>query len=159
VLQALLDVGIDGWRSRYASVKWYGAILNAFCKYVGKDPGQLVSLPKSELEEIIHSYLDSGLAKGLSKKTVKNRRSCLLMHFNKNGYRGDKELEIEVYPVPARYRKMLEYIPTSAEILARRPARASIYTTTRVRIQGTRTRGKVRPVGCTPNVTCLRCLL
>ncbi len=140
VLQALVDVGIDGWKSSYASVdnvlrhlqrkssgygapsyasvEWYGAILNAFCKYAGKDPDQLVSLPKEEIEELIHSYLDIGLAKGLSKKTVKNRRSCLLMHFKKNGYRGAKELEIEVYPVPARYRKMLEYIPSSAEILS-----------------------------------------
>ena len=33
------------------------------------------------------------------------------MHFKRNGFRGHRELEIEVYPVPARYRKMLEYIP------------------------------------------------
>ena len=140
VLQALLDMRIDGWKSgyasvdnvlrhlqrkssgygtpSYASVEWYAPVLNAFCKYAGKDPDQLVSLAKDEIEELIHSYLDAALAKGLSKKTVKNRRSCLLMHFKKNGYRGAKDLEIEVYPVPARYRKMLEYIPNSAEILA-----------------------------------------
>ena len=40
------------------------------------------------------------------------------MHFKKNGFKGPRELEIEVYPVPARYRKMLEYIPNSAEVLA-----------------------------------------
>ncbi|MDA4131837.1 MAG: site-specific integrase [Thaumarchaeota archaeon] len=140
VLQALVEMRIDGWKSgyasvdnvlrhlqrksggygtpSYASVEWYAPILNAFCNYVGKDPDQLVSLPKEEIEELIHSYLDAGLLKGLSKTTIKNRRSCLLMHFKKNGYRGQRELEIEVYPVPARYRKMLEYIPNSGEVLA-----------------------------------------
>lgn len=147
-LQALRDVRIDGWKSRYASVdvmlrhlqrksggygapsyatvEWYGTVLNSFCKYVGKDPDQLVSLANGELEELIHSYLDLGLAKGLSKKTVKNRRSCLLMHFKKNGFKGAKELEIEVYPVPARYRKMLEYIPSSGEVLAMADAARSV---------------------------------
>ncbi|MGA2664457.1 MAG: site-specific integrase [Nitrososphaerales archaeon] len=140
MLQALLDMRVDGWRSgyasvdnvlrhlqrkssgygapSYASVEWYAPVLNAFCRYAGKDPDQLVSLDKEEIEALIHSYLDGLLTKGLSKKTVKNRRSCLLMHFKKNGYRGAKELEVEVYPVPARYRKMLEYIPNSGEILS-----------------------------------------
>jgi site-specific recombinase XerC len=140
ILQALVHMKIGGWKSgyasvdnvlrhlqrksggygtpSYASVEWYAPILNAFCAYAGRDPDQLVSLPKEEIEELIHSYLDAGLSKGLSKTTIKNRRSCLLMHFKKNGYRGPRELEIEVYPVPARYRKMLEYIPNSAEVLA-----------------------------------------
>jgi len=39
------------------------------------------------------------------------------MHFARNGFRGDRELEVEVYPVPARYRKLPEYIPNSEEVL------------------------------------------
>jgi len=35
----------------------------------------LVSLPKEEIEELIHSYMDAELSKGLSKTTIKNRRS------------------------------------------------------------------------------------
>ena len=82
LLRRPLEAGIDGWKSRYASVdavsrhlqrksggcgapSHASVVLNSFCKYVGKDPDQLVSLAKDELKDLIHSYLDQGLAKGL----------------------------------------------------------------------------------------------
>jgi hypothetical protein len=101
----------------YSSVELYVAILGQFSRFSGKNPDQLVALPKGEIEELVHSYLDQSLAKGLSRKTVKTRRSYLLLHFKKNGFKGERALDIEVYSVPARYRKVLEHIPSSEEIL------------------------------------------
>ena len=90
VLQALVKMRIDGWKSgyasvdsvlrhlqrksggygtpSYASVEWYAPILNAFCNYAVRDPDQLLSLPKEEIEELVHSYLDAGLSKGLARR-------------------------------------------------------------------------------------------
>jgi hypothetical protein len=102
-----MGYGVPG----YSSVELYVAILAQFCRFSGKDPDQLVALPKGEIEEFVHSYLDQSLAKGLSRKTVKTRRSYLLLHFKKNGFKGERTLDIEVYSVPARYRKVLEHIP------------------------------------------------
>jgi len=110
----------------YSSVELYVAILAKFCRFSGKDPDQLVALPKGEIEELVHSYLDQSLAKGLSRKTVKTRRSFLLLHFKKNGFKGDRALDIEVYSVPARYRKVLEHIPNSDEILRMDDAALSV---------------------------------
>ncbi len=91
VIQPLVEMHVQGWKSgyarvdnvfrqlhrksgcyrapSYASVGCYAPILNASCKYVGKDPDQLVSLPKEEIEELIHSYLHGRFAKGCIKKT------------------------------------------------------------------------------------------
>jgi hypothetical protein len=101
----------------YSSVELYVAILAQFCRFSGKDPDHLVALPKGEIEKLVHSYLDQSLAKSLSRKTVKTRRSFLLLHFKKNGFKGDGALDIEVYSVPARYRKVVEHIPSSEEML------------------------------------------
>jgi len=71
VLRALVKMKVDGWKSGYASVdnvlrhlqrksggygtpsyaavEWYAPILKAFCAYAGKDPDQLLSLPKKEI--------------------------------------------------------------------------------------------------------------
>ncbi len=85
-----------------------------------------MALPKGEIEDLVHSYLDQSLAKGLSRKTVKTRRSYLLLHFKKNGFKGERALDIEVYSVPARYRKVLEHIPSSEEILRMADAALSV---------------------------------
>jgi integrase len=138
-LTCLAEMKIDGWKSgyssvdsvlrhlsrkasgygvpSYASVEYYADVLNQLCKFTGRNPDQLASLPKPEIEAFIHSFLDAMVERQLSKRTVNIRRSFLLMHFKKNGYRGAKELEIETYAVPARYRKLPEHIPSSEEIL------------------------------------------
>ncbi len=110
----------------YSSVGLYVAILAQFCRFSGKNPDDLVALPKEEIEELVHSYLDGSLAKGLSRKTVKTRRSFLLLHFRKNGFKGERALDIEVYSVPARYRKAPEHIPSSEEILRMADAALSV---------------------------------
>jgi hypothetical protein len=72
---------IDGWKSEYgsvenvlrhlnrkasgygvpsyASVEYYAAVLSQLCKFAGKNPDQLTSLPKQKIEALIHSFLDS----------------------------------------------------------------------------------------------------
>ncbi len=138
--RSLTELKIDGWRSGYSSVNnvlrhlqrkssgygfgsyssvtGYAEILSWLVRFSGgKNPDELVSLPREEIEELIHSYLDSLIVKGLSKNTVKMRRSYLLLHFSKNGFKRERELEIETYHVPARYRKAPEYIPNSGEVL------------------------------------------
>ncbi len=110
----------------YSSVELYVAILAQFCRFSRMNPDQLVALPRGEIEDLVHSYLDQSLAKGLSRKTVKTRRSFLLLHFKKNGFKGERALNIEVYSVPARYRKVLEHIPSSEEILRMADAALSV---------------------------------
>lgn len=144
----LHEVKVKGWNSEYISVQnvlkhlqrkamgygtpsystvgLYVAIMAQFCRFTGKNPDQLVALAKDELEVLIHSYLDQSLAKGLSRKTVKTRRSFLLLHFKKNGFKGERALDIEVYSVPARYRKAPEHIPNSEEILRMADAAVSV---------------------------------
>jgi len=53
----------------------------------GKNPDELASLPREEIEELIRSYLDPLIAKGLSKNTVKMRRSYLLLRFARSGFK------------------------------------------------------------------------
>jgi site-specific recombinase XerC len=101
----------------YASVEYYADVMNQLCKFAGKNPDQLASSSKPKIEALIHSFLDSMVERGLSKRTIKIRRSFLIMHFKWNGFKGDKELEIETYAVPARYRKLPEHIPSSEEVL------------------------------------------
>jgi hypothetical protein len=71
-------------------VKVYGEVFAQFARFVGKDPDQLVSLSKPEIEELIHSYLDSLMGRNLSKKTIKTWRAFTLMHFVRNGFKGAK---------------------------------------------------------------------
>src|SRR5207245_8961486 len=66
-----MGYGVPG----YSSVTLYVEILAQFCRFAHMDPDQMVSLPKAEIEELIHSYLDSLLAKGLGRSTVKARRT------------------------------------------------------------------------------------
>jgi hypothetical protein len=71
----------------YSSIEPYVAILAQFCRFSWKNPDHLVALLKGKIEELVHSYLDQSLAKGLSRKTVKTRRSFLL-RFKKYGSKG-----------------------------------------------------------------------
>jgi hypothetical protein len=52
----------------YASVEHFADVLNQFCKFSGKNPDQLTSLPNPKVEALIHSFLDSMVERGLSKQ-------------------------------------------------------------------------------------------
>jgi integrase len=142
-LQALKELRIEGWRSdyrsvdnvlrhlrrktgSYASVEVYAEVLSRFCSFVGCDPDQLLSLGKRLIESNIHTFLDSMRDRGLSLKTISTRRSYLMLHFRVNGFKGDRALDVEVYHVPPRYRKLPEYVPSAEEIFKMANAAASL---------------------------------
>ena len=62
----------------------------------------------------------------MSLKTISTSRSYLLLHFKANGFKGDRALDAEVYHVPARYRKLPEYVPSPEEIFKMANAAASL---------------------------------
>ena len=142
-LQALKELRIEGWRSdyrsvdnvlrhlrrktgSYASVEVYAEVLSRFCSFVGCDPDQLLSLGERLIESNIHTFLDSMRDRGLSLKTISTRRSYLMLHFRVNGFKGDRALDVEVYHVPPRYRKLPEYVPSPEEIFKMANASASL---------------------------------
>ncbi len=88
----------------------------AFCKYVGKQPDDLIRLSKEELEKLLHDYQDALESKGLSIKTINTRIGVLLTFFRVNGFKKEKELEVEMFHLPSRYRKRPQYIPTPEEV-------------------------------------------
>jgi hypothetical protein len=94
--------------SSYGSAHRYIECVYYFCRFVGSNPDKLVSLPKEDVEELMHQYLDSLLGRGISKNSIKTIRSYLILHFRRNGFRREKELEIAAYHVPPRYRKVAE---------------------------------------------------
>src|ERR1700688_4856653 len=64
----------------YSSVELYVAILGQFSRFAGKNPDQLVALPKGEIEELVHSYLDQSLARVHCRKSrlcTRIRAGCL----------------------------------------------------------------------------------
>jgi hypothetical protein len=58
VLRHLQREAMGYWAASYSSVELYVAILAQFCRFSGKNPDQQVALPKGELEDLVHSYLD-----------------------------------------------------------------------------------------------------
>jgi integrase len=124
---------VKGWRSDYESVTIYLAhykrllgsqstkdhasdALMSLCKFAGKTPDQLKSLSPKEASEAVQQYIDQLKDKDQSIRTVNVALSYLKMFFRVNGFKGTKELEVERYHQPTRYRKKPEYIPTPEEI-------------------------------------------
>jgi len=125
----------DGWASGYSTVDaWlrhlsrksrsepsrerYLRTLHSFCRETSFGPDELVSLPQREIERMIQEYADS-FNNGKYSLRYANSILCALKSFFKvNGFRGPKELNLESYYTPTRYRKAAEYIPSKHEIHA-----------------------------------------
>ena len=125
---------VKGWRSNYESVdrmlKHYSrkvrsehTRLNAigtlahFCKFAGFDnPDDLVKLSSEEASRLVQSFIDSLRDRGLSIRYINVSLAYLKTFFKVNGFKNDRELEVERYYQPSRYRKRKEYIPTPEEI-------------------------------------------
>ena len=124
---------IDGWRSGYESVdrvlrhyarrlksektrRAVGKVVYGLCRFAGRDPDELVGLPPEEASEIVQDFLDSKREKGLSIRTLNTYLAYARAFFKANGFKGDRELAVESYYQPARYRKTREYVPTPEEI-------------------------------------------
>ena len=127
--------GLYAWRSDYPSVQRlldhlqrytqsessrevYLNVLRRFCEWSSYDSEKLVQLPKFKVEKLVQDYVD-GLAKeDRSKAYVNSLIRRLRTFFMVNGYVRSNELNIRAYHVPARYRKVPEYIPTKIEVHA-----------------------------------------
>jgi integrase len=82
------------------------------------DPDSLVYLPKNVIEGLVQDYADQYNNGKHSVRYANNVLHILKTFFKVNGFKGVQALEVEGYHVPARYRKVPEYIPEKNEIYA-----------------------------------------
>ena len=124
---------ISGWRSSYESVdralRHYARksrsentkenfcfALMSFCRYCGLDPDSLAALEPGEASRLCQGFTDQLMEKGHSVRYINMLQAYLKAFFKENGFEGPRELKVERYYQPARYRKRPEYIPTPDEI-------------------------------------------
>jgi len=124
---------VDGWRSQFVSVdnvlrhyarriksertrENFCSTLMLFCKHCKTDPDALVALPSQEVSRYSQDFTDSLRDRGFSVRYVNVCQAFLKTFFKENGFVGEKELKVERYHQPTRYRKKPEYVPTSEEI-------------------------------------------
>jgi integrase len=124
---------VEGWRSDYGSVdkalrhyarkvksektrENFCTALMLFCKYHSLDPDALVALSPEEASKICQDFTDYLRDKSYSVRYVNVSQAYLKTFFKKNGFKAERELKVERYHQPTRYRKKPEYIPTSEEI-------------------------------------------
>jgi len=124
---------VEGWESEYQSVQrlldhlsrrtqsgssriQYLQTVGTLCRREGKNPNQLVRMSRHEAEDIVQSYFDEMAKHGRSKRWVNVSMHQLVSFFRANGFKKQKELELERQYLPVRYRKRPEYIPLPFEI-------------------------------------------
>ncbi len=73
-------------------------------------------MSRHEAEDIVQSYLDEMAKHGRSKRWVNVSMHQLVSFFRANGFKKQKELELERQYLPVRYRKRPEYISLPSEI-------------------------------------------
>jgi len=87
-----------------------------FLKFVDMNPDGVVELSPDDASSLVQEYVDHLADRGLSIRTVNVTLAYLKVFFRVNDFKGDRELEVERYHQPTRYRKRPEYIPTPEEI-------------------------------------------
>jgi len=124
---------VNGWESHYPSVnlllrhlsrkcrseasrRAYLGRLHLFCLHTGMDPDRLIAMPKEVIEKQVQDYADQFNDAKHSLRYMNNIINLLRAFFIINGFKGVQALEVEGYHMPARYRKMPEYIPRKNEI-------------------------------------------
>lgn len=124
---------IEGWGSSYISVdralrhyarrvksertrENFCITLMSFFKYCGLDPDAVVSLDPDAVSKLCQDYTDYLKENDYSIRYVNVTQAYLKTFFRENGFSGGRELKVERYYQPARYRKKPEYIPVSEEI-------------------------------------------
>lgn len=123
-VQNLLD-HLARYTSSESSREIYLNVLKRFCEWSGYDPEKLVRLAKKAVEKLVQGYVDELAKKDRSKAYINSLIKRLRTFFRVNGYVRGKELTIRAYHVPARYRKIPEYIPTKSEVHAMADAAGS----------------------------------
>lgn len=128
------ELKLTGWKSEFSSIQklldylsrktgseasrlHYLETVYHLCKSVGKDPDELILMRRSELEQKAQSFLDKMNREKRSVRYINVNLAHLVAFFRVNGFKNGKELELERYAQPTRYRKTPEYIPTSEEIV------------------------------------------
>jgi len=124
---------VNGWRSAYGSVdrvlrhysrkvrsegtrEYFCLALMQFCRFCGLDPDGLIALNPDDASRICQDYTDHLRDRGCSIRYVNVCQAYLKTFFKLNGFKGDRELRVERYHQPARYRKTPQYVPTPEEI-------------------------------------------
>ena len=110
------ELKVRGWGSEERTVQRLLDHLARLCRREGKGPSELARLRESEEEDAVQSYLDSMLKAGVSKAWIKSSMAHLVAFFRANGFKKARELDVEGYHVPSRYRKRAEYVPLPSEI-------------------------------------------
>jgi integrase len=91
--------------------------LYKFTLFAEKEPEALAALSSGEASTLLQAYLDAMGSRAVSRKYVNAVVGDLVSGFFKvNGYRKDREVEVEKFHIPARYRYRGEYIPLRAEV-------------------------------------------
>lgn len=125
--------GLDAWSSRFPSVQKllnhlsrytqsessrekYLRNLTQFCRWSGLGPDELVRLPRQKAESLVQEFADRLAKNDASRAYVNGMIKRLRLFFRVNGFEGYKELHLQTYFLPARYRKVAEYIPTKGEV-------------------------------------------
>ena len=124
---------VEGWKSGYNSVdralrhyarrvrsektraNFCGTLMR-FCQYSGMGPDGLVELDVDEASRLCQGFTDHLRDKSYSVRYVNVSQAYLRTFFRKNGFEGQRELKVERYYQPTRYRKKPEYVPTPEEI-------------------------------------------
>lgn len=123
----------DGWHSKYPSIEKFlhhymrktGSegtrenclwVLSQFCEFTEMNPNELVKLTSARASKTVQEFLDFKLKKDVSKHTLNVQMAMLRIFFRVNGFKNGREIEVERYHQPTRYRKNPEYIPTPEEV-------------------------------------------
>jgi integrase len=85
-----------------------------FCSYSKRTPDELVKLNKSQAEKLVQKYSDSLLE--TSPRYSNLSVYILKVFYSANGFKRERELEVESCNVPPRFRMTKEYIPTKTEV-------------------------------------------
>jgi len=124
---------VEGWKSGYGSVdnalRHYGrrvrsektrsnfcGTLMRFCQYANIEPDSLVKMSVEKASRLCQDFTDSLKDKGYSLSYVNTCQAYLKTFFRENGFKNGKELQLDHYYQPSRYRKKPEYIPTPEEV-------------------------------------------
>lgn len=98
----------EGTRRSYL---WH---LAKFCSYSKRNPNELVKLNKSRAEKLVQKYADSLIE---TSPRYSNLSVYILKAFySVNGFKRERELEVESCAVPHRFRMTKEYIPSKPEV-------------------------------------------
>lgn len=114
-VQNLLDHLSRQTRSE-SSREVYLNTVRRICEYHAMGPDELIHLSKEQAENLIQNYVDGLAATNRSKTYINSVIKRIRTFFRVNGFARNRELDIQTYFVPTRYRKTPEYIPTKHQI-------------------------------------------